>query len=46
MAWEAQSEGYVNAIVYSMDRQEGTWNVDPPPKTEVGGLLRELGDEG
>ncbi|MCY2924175.1 MAG: discoidin domain-containing protein, partial [Planctomycetota bacterium] len=25
----------VNAIVYSMDRQEGTWNVDPAPQSEA-----------
>ncbi|MCY2928539.1 MAG: discoidin domain-containing protein, partial [Planctomycetota bacterium] len=35
VAWESQSEGYVNAIVYSIDRQEGTWNVDPGPKSEA-----------
>jgi hypothetical protein len=35
VAWESESEGYVNAHVYSIERQEGTWAADQPPKSEA-----------
>jgi len=35
VAWESQSEGYVNSHIYCDFRPEGTWNVDPAPKSEA-----------
>lgn len=35
VAWESESEGFVNSHIYCDYRPEGTWNVDPAPTNEV-----------